>query len=157
MISELAFSPNGRYLASSSGNQILIWETESRTVIARLQSPGLDICGLAWSPSNNLIAYTALDGQFTRWTDPVPKNLTSPVATEQQEKRRVDRLLDDDDGDVEMDDRAEDLGDGEDGEEGYWIVDDEGDYGADDVKWGKGRTEVGMSRSVAMAAANEQR
>lgn len=93
-----------------------------------------------------MLAFTSVDGKFMRWTAPVPKNLASPTATEQQEKRRVDRLLDDDDngrGDVDMDDRGEDLGD-EDDEGGDWIVDDEGDYGVDDGKWGKGRTEVGM-------------
>lgn len=35
VVSELAWSPNGRYLASAAGSQILIWSTESRQVIAR--------------------------------------------------------------------------------------------------------------------------
>ena len=149
MISELAWSPNGRYLASTSAFQNLIWETVSRSVIARLSYPGDDVCGLQWSPSRNMLAFTALDGKFVRWSNPVPKTYASPTATEQQEKRRVDRLLDDDDArgaDVDMEERGEDLGD-EDGDEADWIVDDEGDYGVDDSKWGKGRTEVGESES----------
>jgi chromosome transmission fidelity protein 4 len=95
-----------------------------------------------------MLAFTSIDGQFMRWTGPVPKNLTSPTATEQQEKRRVDRLLDDDErgGDVDMEERGEDIGD-EDEDEGDWIVDDDGDYGVDEPKWGKGRTEVGTSIS----------
>lgn len=67
-----------------------------------------------------------------------------------QEKKRVDRLLDDFDGDdVDMEDRGEEVDldlDAEDGlggeAEGDWIVDDEGDYG-EEKKWGKGRQEVG--------------
>lgn len=35
VVGELAWSPNGRYLASAAGPQVLVWTTESRQVIAR--------------------------------------------------------------------------------------------------------------------------
>lgn len=107
-----------------------------------------------------MLAFTSLDGQFSRWANPVPKGMTSPFASDKQVQKRVDRLLDDDDeggraggggDDVDLDidddeERGEELGDDED-EAGDWIVDDDGEYGRDDAKWGKGRQEVGECES----------
>lgn len=111
------------------------------------------ITGLSWSPISNLLAFTADDGTFSRWQGPVSSDQPSPFASEVQEQKRVERLLDDfpdDDGDdVDMEDRGEeldvDLDDpGAEGE-GDWIVDDRGDYEVE-KQWGKGRQEVGASR-----------
>lgn len=90
-----------------------------------------------------------MDGSFSRWTAPIPSDLPSPFATEVQENKRVERLLDDFGDDIDMEDRGEDadldlddfLGDEVDVADD-WIVDDEGDYG-NEKKYGKGRQEVG--------------
>lgn len=115
--------------------------------LIRLRYTNLEgaISGLAFSPTSNLIAFTSLDGSFHRWTSPVPADLPSPIATEAQQAKKLDRLLDDEFGDDEdMEERGEDLV--EDLADD-WIVDDDGGYGADDGEkaWGKGRTEVGES------------
>ena len=99
-----------------------------------------------------MLVFTSLDGSFHRWANPIPDDLPSPVRTEAQTAKKLDRLLDDDFGDeddAEVEDKGEDLdeleGDllGDD-----WIVDDddgEGGYGEndDEKRWSKRRTEVG--------------
>lgn len=82
-----------------------------------------------------------MDGSFSRWTDPVPASLPSPIASDAVSAKKLDRLLDDEfgeDDDLDLEDRGEDLADD-------WIVDDDGTYLADDdgYKGKAGRTEVG--------------
>ncbi|WVQ98084.1 hypothetical protein IAU59_005206 [Kwoniella sp. CBS 9459] len=147
-VGELAWSPNGKYLASSAGSTIYIWSAQSRQVIAKHVNAEGAISGIAFSPKSNLIAYTSLDGSFNRWTNPIPAGHPDPFSSEQQEAKRLEKLLDDDEAedgqDLDMEDKGEDLVDddlfGDDG----WIVDDEGGFGQDDdeKKWTSGRTEL---------------
>ncbi|ORY30355.1 hypothetical protein BCR39DRAFT_529347 [Naematelia encephala] len=142
VVGEIAWSPNGRYLASAAGNEILVWANESKKVVARYINNEGAISGLAFSPKSNLIAFTSLGGSFHRWTNPVPADLPSPIATEAQQAKKIERLLDDEFGDdVDLEDQGEELADDLADD---WIVDDEGIYGADDdeKKWGTGRQEV---------------
>lgn len=102
-----------------------------------------DITGLAFSPTANLVTFTAMDGSFTRWTDPVPSSLPSPITSDTVQAKKLDKLLDDefgDDDDLDLEDRGEDLGDD-------WLVDDDGGYREEETekKWSNGRTEVGTS------------
>ncbi|KAK8847432.1 hypothetical protein IAR55_005290 [Kwoniella newhampshirensis] len=147
-IGELAWSSNGKYLASSSGSTIYIWATDSRQVIAKHANPEGSVSGLAFSPTSNLIAYTSLDGTFHRWTNPIPTDLPDPFTSEAVQAKNLDRLLDDEFGDEELDEDIQEKGedledDGLFGDDG-WIVDDDGGYGKDDdeKKWAVGRTEV---------------
>lgn len=143
-VSELAWSPNGRYLASAAGSQILVWNNEHRQVVARFTAEA-PISGLEWSPKENLLVFTALDGSFNRWSTPVPSELPNPVLSDEAVAKKVDKLLDDGlfgDGD-DLSERGEDLDDGmEDDVAGDWIVDDEGLFNDTEDKWTKGRTEV---------------
>lgn len=68
-----------------------------------------------------------MDGSFTRWTDPVPSNLPSPIASDAVQAKKLERLLDDDfgDDDLDLEDQGEDLADD-------WLVDDDGGYLAED-------------------------
>ena len=105
------------------------------------------VSGLAFSPTDNLLVFTSLDGSFQRWKEPIAADLPSPVITEAAQAKRVDKLLDDDFGDVDdLDEKGEDLEDLDDMADD-WIVEDQEGYGKDDEerKWGKGRTEVGES------------
>nr|XP_031860604.1 uncharacterized protein CI109_003935 [Kwoniella shandongensis]KAA5527676.1 hypothetical protein CI109_003935 [Kwoniella shandongensis] len=147
-IGEIAWSNNGKYLAASSSSTIYIWSNESRQVIAKHTNPEGAVCGLSFSPTSNLIAYTSLDGSFHRWTNPIPADLPDPYTSEAVQAKNLDRLLDDEFGeeavDDDIDEKGEDLeDDGLFGDDG-WIVDDDGGYGKDDdeKKWASGRTEV---------------
>lgn len=145
-VAELAWSPNGKYLASAAGTQILIWATDGRHVVARFQYPEGSVTGLAWSPTSNMIAFTANDGSFSRWAEPVPSDLASPFLSDEALAKKTDKLLDDDDdlfgdGVEDLDEVGEDIGDdmGDD-----WLIDDDGAFAEPDAedKWAAGRTEV---------------
>jgi chromosome transmission fidelity protein 4 len=105
-----------------------------------------DVSDLAFSPTSNMIAFTSLDGSFTRWTSPIPAGHPDPVKTEEASAKALDRLLDDDFGDdldEDMEDKGEDVDDMI-GEADDWIVDDDGLYAAEDGERTRGgRTEVG--------------
>ena len=109
----------------------------------RYTNPEGAITGLAFSPTSNLLAFTSFDGSFSRWKEPIPSNLPSPVTSEAVAAKELDKLLDDEfEDDVDMEEKGEDIGDDLADD---WIVDDDGVYGADDDerKFSKGRTEVG--------------
>lgn len=97
---------------------------------------------LAFSPSQNMLAWTDMDGVLTRWPNPIPATSPSPVTVTNASssntvpvKRGVTPSLFDDDlkvkrnADADMD---EDLGEDLDNED--WILDDLGDGMADDDK-----------------------
>jgi chromosome transmission fidelity protein 4 len=146
-VTELAWSPNGRYLASAAGAQILVWNTESRSVVAKYTNVGAPVTGLAWSPTTNMLAFTDIEGSFHRWNEPVPSDLPSPVLSDEAVAKKVDKLLDDGifgEGDEDLEEKGDELGDGDEfGDD--WIIDDDGGYAVEDDgedKWAKGRTEV---------------
>ncbi|KAJ6586903.1 hypothetical protein DFH09DRAFT_910436 [Mycena vulgaris] len=79
-ITALALSANGAYLASATKPMVYIWSTATRKIIARHSSnPQIIVTQLAFSPSENLIAWTAADGAFYRWSNPIPNTFPDPV------------------------------------------------------------------------------
>jgi chromosome transmission fidelity protein 4 len=118
---------------------------DTRQPVARYTHSS-NVTGLSFSTISNLLAFTAFDGSFTRWTSPIPSNLPSPTISDDVQAKTVDRLLDDgfDDEDLNIEERGEDIGDD-------WIVDDDGGaYIAGDeeeIGYKGGRREVGKSIS----------
>lgn len=52
----VAFSPNGRYLATTGlDNQVMIWDLSSKETIHRCKTENV-ISGLAWNPKANTLA-----------------------------------------------------------------------------------------------------
>ncbi|KAF8629176.1 hypothetical protein AX17_005761 [Amanita inopinata Kibby_2008] len=78
-ITALAISPNGLYLASASQLKVYVWSTETKRIIASHNAQGADINQLAFSPRDNLLAWTDMQGSFTRWPKPIPNDLPDPV------------------------------------------------------------------------------
>jgi chromosome transmission fidelity protein 4 len=147
---------NGHSSAYRQVSYLAFWLLGLLILPHRYTDPEGAITSLSFSPKRNLLAYTTIAGTFTRWTDPIPSELPSPTTTEAAQAKKLEKILDDDfgfgeeDGDLDMEERGEDLfGDmeAERGLEGEddWIVDDDGGYGKDEgeERWGKGRTEVG--------------
>lgn len=102
----------------------------------RYTNPDGAITGLAFSPIANLLAFTAFNGAFSRWTDPIPSTLPSPTVSDAIQAKTLDKLLDDEFGDedgLDIEERGEDIDD--------WIVDDDG-YAEEDGPKGNGRREV---------------
>lgn len=78
VVDVVAWSPNGRYLASAaSDNQILVWDLDRRETIQRYrhESP---ICALAWHPAANTLAAMDLDGQYALCHSVVPGHMPAP-------------------------------------------------------------------------------
>jgi hypothetical protein len=108
----------------------------------RYTNPDGPITGLAFSPISNLLAFTAYNGSFSRWTDPIPKTHPSPTVSDAIQAKTLDKLLDDEFGDedgLDIEERGEDIDD--------WIVDDDG-YAEEE---GKGRREVVSSTKAQPA------
>ncbi|KAF5328867.1 hypothetical protein D9619_011727 [Psilocybe cf. subviscida] len=143
-ITALAVSPNGVYVASASQSTVYVWSAQTRRIVASQKgTAGAVITKLAFSPTENLIAWTDTNGGFTRWQKPIGDKHPDPVkvtfassapATVPTKTKPLKNGLDlflndaedlaeagdavDEDLDVDLDDVGEmDLGDD-------WIVDD---------------------------------
>ncbi|KAI0342000.1 hypothetical protein BDW22DRAFT_1331357 [Trametopsis cervina] len=150
-ITALAMSTNGVYLASASKTGLYIWATQNRRLVYSFQEAlKAPITQMAWSPTQNLLAWTDDEGVLTRWQGCIPPDgldpvkLSSiasralPVATKRKDPTGLfdidaeegdettgapDVDMDEDDGGVTVDLDNDD-----------WILDDLGDgsYGKDD-------------------------
>ncbi|KAI0016641.1 WD40 repeat-like protein [Xylariomycetidae sp. FL0641] len=71
-VTALAWSPNGAMLASAGKDRkILIWETKSQNVIARLDYA--NVIDIKWHPTDNLVSFTNSDGEVYIHSDFVPE------------------------------------------------------------------------------------
>ncbi|KAH9831247.1 uncharacterized protein C8Q71DRAFT_861980 [Rhodofomes roseus] len=163
-ITALALSPNGVYIASATKSGVFIWSTQTRRLLYRFQDISSPPIQLAFSPSQNLLAWTDLEGAYTRWQDPIPATAPHPIkpstasssAGVQKKRARTPTLFDteadkefarkDAGGDVDLD---EDLGADLDNDD--WILDDLGG-GMDDDAEDK-RTKEGIKEMVSVTKA----
>ncbi|KAF8520383.1 hypothetical protein BU17DRAFT_88972 [Hysterangium stoloniferum] len=108
-VTALALSANGTYLASATPTGIYIWSTATRKILLRHDpSTGFALVShIAFSPTQNLIAWTDADGTLTRWPDPIPSTYSDPVKSRHGPssvdislKRRGDLLAFDDHEDI---------------------------------------------------------
>ncbi|PFH52093.1 hypothetical protein AMATHDRAFT_2572 [Amanita thiersii Skay4041] len=66
VITALAISPNGKYLASSTPTRVH-------------PTAGCDVLQVAFSPRENLLTWADKQGHYTRWPKPIPDNMASPT------------------------------------------------------------------------------
>ncbi|KAG6885162.1 hypothetical protein C0993_005402 [Termitomyces sp. T159_Od127] len=79
-ITALAVSVNGEYLACASRSKVHVWSIQSRRLIAsHPATPGATITHLAFSPKDNLLAWTDTEGGFSRWHRPISETYPDPV------------------------------------------------------------------------------
>jgi len=77
-ISALCLSSNGSFLAvATESKQIMIYSTSIKKVIYRNTSESIPI-SISFSPSENLLAWTCLDGSLLRVQDTISKDLGDP-------------------------------------------------------------------------------
>lgn len=67
----VVWSPCGQYLAAGSVNgSIVVWKVETRECTERMKhEKSYSICGLAWHPRYEQIAYTDTEGNLGLWED----------------------------------------------------------------------------------------
>ncbi|KAK0213060.1 hypothetical protein DFS33DRAFT_93789 [Desarmillaria ectypa] len=124
----IAMSANGAYLASATTSAVYVWSTTARRIVAKqLTNSTAIITQLAFSPKQNIIAWTDSSGQLVRWIDAIPPLFPDPIrpiistksattnAVQQpttflfDEDSRIDDALDTGDADLSDDDEADDV------------------------------------------------
>ncbi|KAK8086311.1 WD40-repeat-containing domain protein [Apiospora phragmitis] len=82
-ITALAWSPNGAILASAGKDKkILLWETKTQSVIARLDYA--NVMSISWHPSDNLVSFTNSDGEVYIHPDFVPEQFAQMLRLPKQ-------------------------------------------------------------------------
>src|SRR5262249_32073574 len=69
-LNALAFSPDGRHLASVGGpndNPLRLWDRPARQPAGALGEPGGGLFALAWSPDGHMLACGGMDGAVRLW------------------------------------------------------------------------------------------
>ena len=66
-VKALSYSPDGKNIASSSGNTIRLWSTQSGKTIKVLEAQEADILTLNYSPDGKFIASGSKDGSIILW------------------------------------------------------------------------------------------
>ncbi|KAI8978018.1 WD40-repeat-containing domain protein [Pilobolus umbonatus] len=72
------WSPNGYYLASACrDNQIVIWDTKNKEAVA-LDIMSHPITDFSWHPTENILAFTTVNGDIYFWNDVIPNESKYP-------------------------------------------------------------------------------
>ncbi|KAL6310466.1 hypothetical protein BKA93DRAFT_814193 [Sparassis latifolia] len=160
-ITAMALSKNGVYLTSASKSGIFIWSTQTRRLLFRFQgSLSAPVTQIAFSPSQNLLAWTDMDGVLTRWPHPIPASSPDPTkvsggsssATVPKQRARTPTLFDHDADTPRGSKRDVDKDLGVDLDNDDWILDDLGGGMEDDTekKWD---AEDGVREMVSVTKA----
>lgn len=98
----VVWSPNGKYLISShTDNSIVVWDYDTKTSLERKKHDSL-ITGLTWCPKDNKVVLGDEHGQFSTWSNVIPKKMQDPVKalasrsdTYIDQKKAVESMFDD--------------------------------------------------------------
>ncbi len=66
----LSFSPDGKRLASTEGQNVLLWDVSKRTLIKKLDGAGAQVNYVAFSPDGRWLAAAMQDGAIRVWPQP---------------------------------------------------------------------------------------
>ncbi|THH15042.1 hypothetical protein EW146_g5378 [Bondarzewia mesenterica] len=167
MTTALALSPNGVYLASSCNKSVFVWSTQTRRLLFKFPDPLSEfVTQMAFSPTENLLAWTSYDGALYRWSEPIPLSSPDPVksTTTAFNTRKVQRhttptlFLDDDTKNpARAHDGDKDRGSPDAFDDENWILDDLGnglqdDEPAEDVRGHNGFVKEMVSVTKAQPA-----
>ncbi|GHO66890.1 hypothetical protein KSC_057820 [Ktedonobacter sp. SOSP1-52] len=67
LITSLAWSPNGLYLASSNGKTVALWDPETSQLLATYTGHRRDVTAVAWSPDGTCLASASSDRTVQIW------------------------------------------------------------------------------------------
>jgi chromosome transmission fidelity protein 4 len=156
-ITALGLSVNGVYLATAARAGVAIWSTQTRRVLIQLPAVGTAaVTQIAWSPTQNLIAWADAEGTLVRYHDAVPKTFADPVTapsgagvTMNSTKRKETSILDDllaGEGGLDEEKNGDVALDGDDDGMNDFLDDDLGEFLKDDggeAQFRSGQVEVG--------------
>jgi WD40 repeat protein len=66
----LAFSTDGKWIASAGGNSVRIWDRASRQPVQYIDAIGDPISGLCWLPQTDLLVVVSITGRIRTWGPP---------------------------------------------------------------------------------------
>lgn len=66
-VTDIAFSPDGRLLATANGNDVMVWNVKTGSRVQSFPSPGETTYRVDWDPSGKYLAASLLDGSFVAW------------------------------------------------------------------------------------------
>jgi predicted NACHT family NTPase len=75
----VAFSPDGRSLALSTGTTIRLWDLHTHKQLGSLAASDLLVSSLAFSPNGRTLASTSGDGRIELWDVRARKRLSAPL------------------------------------------------------------------------------
>lgn len=82
LVGALAFSPDGKTMASAGAEEIKFWDVSTRRVVTVLEGSASHVNGVAFSPDGRFLAATTNGGTVTLWRLPTRR----PVATLRAQK-----------------------------------------------------------------------
>lgn len=66
-VNDIAWSPDGRFIAASFDNEVAIWEQEIGMLKSRLTAHRESVKSVAWAPDGNRLASASYDGTVNLW------------------------------------------------------------------------------------------
>jgi WD40 repeat protein len=76
----LAWSPDGRMLASAGFDQVKLWDAQTRKKLGTLQGHTDDVWGVAWSPDGRILAARQWNGVVYLWNAKTGEQVGSLVS-----------------------------------------------------------------------------
>jgi WD40 repeat protein len=67
-LNDLAFSPDGRWLAAAGGTSVLVWDASTGALLFRLEGHDERVWSVAFSPDGRLLATGSADRTIRLWT-----------------------------------------------------------------------------------------
>ncbi len=102
----IAFSPDGKFLATTNGGSVVLWNLAERRIVQVIDSFGWPIVGVSWLPETNLLAVASDIGVTRIWGTPAqgaavglkplhaPVTMPDPAAKAPATQAQLEQVID---------------------------------------------------------------